>query len=171
MRFPHRTRDIGSVPLDGHGGVGWEPELTPHNNCLAVAVPPVTQSNSESDSEEKWKGTGHRRSESEDGKSPEEKPYLVTRGYKNTHRKKHCMFTVYGDKQEGTYSIKHRLMYLLGLGLADRVRNWLFLFLNSTFGKQIHKFFKVHTWFRDCLPHQRASGPKDTKKRGIIYSE
>lgn len=72
VRFLHRTRDIGSVPLDGHGGVGWEPELTPHNNCLAEAVPPVTQSNSETDSEEKWKGTEHRRSESKDGKSPKE---------------------------------------------------------------------------------------------------
>lgn len=44
MRFPHRTRVIGLVPLDGHKGVGWEPELTPHNNCLATAVPPATQS-------------------------------------------------------------------------------------------------------------------------------
>ncbi|TNN70567.1 hypothetical protein EYF80_019151 [Liparis tanakae] len=61
VRFPHRTRDVGSVPPDGHGGVGWEPELTPHNNCLAEAVPPVTQSNSESDGEEKWKGKEHRR--------------------------------------------------------------------------------------------------------------
>jgi len=51
VRFLHRTRVIGLVPLDGHKGVGWEPELTPHNNCLAAAVPPVTQSNSGSDSE------------------------------------------------------------------------------------------------------------------------
>lgn len=59
VRFPHRTRVFGSVPLDGHKGVGWEPELTPHNNCLAAAVPPATQSDSGSDSEEKWKETRH----------------------------------------------------------------------------------------------------------------
>ncbi|KAG7228620.1 hypothetical protein INR49_013306, partial [Caranx melampygus] len=60
VRFPHCTRDIGSVPLDGHGGVGWEPELTPHNNCLAVAVPPVTQSNWETDSEGEGEEQGTR---------------------------------------------------------------------------------------------------------------
>jgi len=98
VRFPHRTRDIGSVPLDGHGGVGWEPELTPHNNCLAEAVPPVTQSHSESDGEEKWKGKEHQRSESED----EEKPRRET---------------IFGDP--GGRETNIHTQYLFSLGLAD----------------------------------------------------
>lgn len=64
IRFPHCTRVFGSMPQDGHEGVGWEPDLTPHNNCLATAVSSVTQSDSGSVSE-KWKGT-RQRSESED---------------------------------------------------------------------------------------------------------
>lgn len=83
MRFPHRTRDIGSVPLVGHGRVGWEPELTPHNSCLAVAVPPVTQSNSESDSREEMER--NRASMEWRGEKPCKVPYLVTqRIYKHT---------------------------------------------------------------------------------------
>lgn len=84
VRFPHHTRDIGSVPLVGHGRVKWEPALAPHNNCLALAVPPVTQSNSDSDSKGKWKRTGHQGSESKDEKSPKDTVSGSPGGYANT---------------------------------------------------------------------------------------
>lgn len=86
VRFPHRTRDIGSVPLDGHGGVGWEPELTPHNNCLAVAVPPVTHSSSQS-------GEMERNGPSEEWEwrweKPRRVPYAVNHGDAHTHTGTH----------------------------------------------------------------------------------
>lgn len=55
------------MPLDVQGGVLWEPELTPHNNCLAIIVPPITQNDSKRGEVEK---NGKKRSsKSEDGKS------------------------------------------------------------------------------------------------------
>lgn len=59
-------------------------------------------------------------------------------------------------------------LYLFGLGLADCIWNWLFLLLNSTFGEQLHKFFKVHSWLLNFLPHEWVTWSKDRRKEVLF---
>lgn len=151
MRFPHRTRDAGSVPPGGPGPgcvevtVGWEPELTapPHNNRLAVTFCPVSRSGSENS------GGGKVRM-GKDGKSPRW-PWG-----RNPHGRKQGL-----GERRNTHGAA---TYLLGLGLADGVRDGLLLLLHGALGEKLDKLVKVHGGLHHFLPHERVDVSKEPEK-------
>lgn len=57
--------------------------------------------------------------------------------------------------------------YLLGLGLADGVRDWLLLLLHGTLGKQLDKLVKVHSGLHHFLPHQQVDVSEEAEKNRL----